>query len=167
MKIRNVHERVFTAPIDEVGALLDSLSSRSDRLWPGQWPPMRFDRPLQVGAVGGHGPIRYKVEEYGARRLLRFRFTGPEGFHGSHRFEVTALPSGESRLRHVLEMEARGGARISWPLVFRPLHDALLEDSLDRAEASLGRDAAQASQWSWYVRLLRWILRARGGRKPR
>ena len=167
MKIRNVHERAFTAPIDEVGALLDSLSSRSDRLWPGQWPPMRFDRPLRVGAVGGHGPIRYEVEEYSAGRLLRFRFTSPEGFHGSHRFGVTALPSGESRLRHVLEMEARGSARISWPLVFRPLHDALLEDSLDRAEASLGRDAAQASQWSWYVRLLRWILRARGGRKPR
>ncbi len=167
MKSRNVHERILVAPVDEVGALLDSLSSSSDRLWPARWPPMQFDRPLQVGAVGGHGPIRYEVEEYIAGRSVRFRFTGPDGFHGSHRYEVTALPQGGTRLRHVLEMDARSGARISWLLAFRPLHDALLEDSLDRAEASLGSDPARPSQWSWYVRFLRWILRLLGGREPR
>ncbi len=67
---------------------------------------MRFDRPLQVGAVGGHGPIRYEVEEYTAGRVVRFRFTGPDGFHGTHRYEVTVLSQGETSLQHVLEMDA-------------------------------------------------------------
>ena len=167
MKIRNVHERVVAAPIEDVGALLDSLSSKSDRLWPVRWPPMRFDRPLGVGAIGGHGPIRYEVEEYIAGRLVRFRFTSPEGFHGSHRFEVSGLPNGETRLRHVLEMDPSGGSRISWPIAFRPLHDALLEDSLDRAEVSLGISPARFSEWSWYVRVLRWVMRVLGRKKPR
>jgi len=35
-------------------------------------------------------------------------------------------------------MEARGPALVSWPLVFEPLHDALLEDLLDRATALTG-----------------------------
>ncbi len=166
MKVRNVHERVLAAPAEEVGGLLDSLSSTSDRLWPLRWPPMQFDRPLQVGAVGGHGPIRYEVEEYKAGRLVRFRFSAPDGFHGSHRYEVIPLSKGETGLRHVLEMDASGAATISWPLVYRPLHDALLEDSLDRAESSLGSGPARPSQWSWYVRFLRWTLGAVKGKAP-
>jgi hypothetical protein len=167
VRIRNVHERVVAAPVEDVGALLDSLSSKSDRLWPVRWPPMRFDRPLGVGAIGGHGPIRYEVEEYIAGRLVRFRFTSPEGFDGSHRFEVSSLPNGDTRLRHVLEMDASGGSRISWPIAFRPLHDALLEDSLDRAEVSLGINPARSSEWSWYVRVLRWVMRVLGRKQPR
>ena len=39
------------------GRLLDGLSAADDRLWPkDRWPAMRFDRPLKVGARGGHGP---------------------------------------------------------------------------------------------------------------
>lgn len=166
MRVRNVHERTLAASPDEVGALLDSLASRSDRVWPEQWPPMRFDRPLQFGAVGGHGPIRYQVDQYDPGRRVRFRFTGPSGFHGTHGYEVTAPEQGKTLLRHMLEMDARGPALLSWPLVFRPLHDALMEDSLDRVERSLGIGPAQPSRWSAYVRCLRWILRKLGlGRK--
>jgi hypothetical protein len=164
VKVRNVHERVLSASVGEVGALLDSLSSSSERLWPTRWPRMRFDRPLQVGAVGGHGPIRYEVEKYIPGRVVRFRFTGPRGFDGAHWYEVTELPQGEVRLRHVLEMATRGGAMLSWPMAYRPLHDALIEDSLDRAEVSLGLGPATASRWSWYVRFLRWILGALAGK---
>jgi hypothetical protein len=46
-------------------------------------------------------------------------------------------------------MQATGPARVTWPLVFGPLHDALLEDSLARAT---GEDPPQ---WSWWVRFLR------------
>jgi antitoxin (DNA-binding transcriptional repressor) of toxin-antitoxin stability system len=53
MQVRNVHERVFPAPPAQVGALIDTLASADDRLWPGdRWPPMRFDRALSVGARG-------------------------------------------------------------------------------------------------------------------
>ena len=161
MKVLNIHERRLPAPREKAGALLDSLASDRDALWPSpSWPPMRLDRPLGVGAAGGHGPIRYVVERYDPGRGIEFRFTGPEGFEGSHRFEVEPASDGACVLRHTIDMTARGAARLSWPLVFRPLHDALLEDALDKAEASLGVQPA-ARTWSPWVRFLRWILARR------
>ncbi|MBC8424132.1 SRPBCC family protein, partial [bacterium] len=155
------------APLAEVGALLDGLSGPHEALWPDdRWPPMRFDRPLQVGARGGHGPIRYDVGAYEPGRLVRFDFTAPRGFEGHHRFEVEEREPELTRLRHVLEMDARSAAALSWPLVFRPLHDALLENALDRAEISLGLEPAGA-RWSPWVRCLRWVLKPRGRRARR
>jgi hypothetical protein len=138
-----------------VGPLIDSLASNEDRLWPrGKWPPMRFDRPLAVGAVGGHGPVRYSVEEYRPGQAIFFRFSAPRGFNGTHCFEVEDR-QGKAILRHRLEMRATGPALLSWPLFFRPLHDACLEDCMDRATASLGIALERPARWSIYVRLLR------------
>jgi hypothetical protein len=167
VKVLNVHERGVAAPAAAVGALLDGLSSLHDRLWPAdRWPPMRFDRPLQVGARGGHGPVRYDVGAYTPGVSIRFDFTGPRGFHGHHRFEVAVAGQRRTVLRHVVEMETRGLAVLTWPLVFGPLHDALLEDALDRAERSLGL-APEGARWSPWVRLLRCVLRPRGRRVRR
>jgi hypothetical protein len=155
VNVRNVHERVLDVPVSRVGALLDGLSSSDDALWPrGQWPAMRLDRPLAVGAAGGHGPIRYVVERYEPGVTVRFRFTAPPGFHGTHGFDVEPLGAGRTRLRHVLEMQTTGSARVSWPMVFRPLHDALIEDALDRAAESVGITPSRR-EWSWWVRRLR------------
>jgi hypothetical protein len=54
-------------------------------------------------------------------------------------------------------MQVHGTAVITWPVVFCPMHDALIEDSLASAEASLGL-APAIRPWSPWVRLLRWIL---------
>jgi hypothetical protein len=62
-------------------------------------------------------------------------------------------------LRHVLEMHATGLASLSWPLLFQPLHDALIEDSLDKAVVSLGNVLRNAARWSISVRVLRHALR--------
>ena len=159
MQVRNVHEREFTRPLATVGALIDSLASRDDRLWPlGKWPPMRFDRPLAVGAAGGHGPVRYSVEEYHPGQSIVFRFSAPRGFDGTHRFEVEDW-QGTTVLRHVIEMCATGPALLSWPLIFRPLHDACLEDCLDQATISLGIQLERPARWPAYVRLLRAVMR--------
>jgi hypothetical protein len=148
----NVHERALPPG---AGALIDTLSGPDDRLWPhAHWPAQRFDRPLGVGAVGGHGPIRYRVGEYEPSRRIRFEFLGPTGFHGYHEYE--ALPSG---LRHTLVLRTRGRARLTWPLVYRPLHDALIEDSLYVAARSLGVVDAVRPQWSVWVRTLRFVVR--------
>ena len=162
MKVRNVHQRELTASAEEVGRLLDSLSSPHDALWPRrQWPRMAFDRPLGVGAVGGHGPIRYFVESYEPGRAVRFRFTGPRGFDGFHAFDLS--PNGPSTvLSHTLEMTTRGAANLTWPLVFRPLHDALIEDAFDCAETALGQPPASPRRWMPWVRFLRRCL-SRGG----
>jgi len=158
MNISNVHERVLTADPAHVGALIDSLTSPNDKLWPRRsWPAMKFDRPLGVGAVGGHGPIRYAVEAYEPGQRVCFRFTAPRGFNGTHGFEVELLNGERTRLRHVLQMNTTGPAILTWPLVFRPLHDALIEDSLDQAERSLGL-APESKGWSPVVKMLRWVI---------
>ena len=160
MRVHNAHERVYNSDANSVGALIDSLATSEDRLWPTErWPPMRLDQPLTVGAKGGHGPIRYAVEQYISGRRVFFRFLAPRGFKGAHGFEVE--PRGNRTvLRHVLQMETSGLALLSWHLVFRPLHDALIEDAFDKAAASIGRPAARPAGWSPYVRVLRAVFKA-------
>lgn len=164
MQVLNVHEREIPAAASVVGALVDGLASDNDCLWPKGWPAMRFDRPLGVGAIGGHGPIPYRVEEYRPGRMIRFRFLGPRGFDGHHEFEVLPGDGQTTVLRHTIRMRARGPALLSWPLAIRPLHDALLEDALARAQASVGATPI-ARPWSLWVRILRWLMS--GGRAPR
>ena len=165
MKVVNVHERELPVACLEAGALIDSLASVNDALWPRQtWPPMEFDRPLSVGATGGHGPIRYFVESYSPGESIRFRFTGPKGFNGCHRYDVVSSGQRACILRHTLEMTAHGPAVLSWPLLFRPMHDALIEDSLAVAEAALRRPA-HIHPWSVRVRFLRWVF-SRGRARP-
>lgn len=156
----NLHERRLPVPAELAGGLLASVAEPRSGLWPeDRWPPMRFDRPLGVGAVGGHGPIRYVVDEWVPGRRVRFRFTAPAGFEGWH--EYTVVPAGEGcELRHVLAMRTRRWGRASWPLAYRPLHDALIEDSLTRAADTLGLPTPPA-RWSLRVRLLRRLLRGR------
>ncbi len=79
MKVINIHERELGANHEQVGALIDSLASEDDRLWPGHsWPRMKFDRPLSIGATGGHGPIRYFIEGYKPGKFIKFCFTNPK-----------------------------------------------------------------------------------------
>jgi hypothetical protein len=167
MQVLNIHERKFQATSERVGSLLDSLSSPTDALWPKQsWPAMKFDRPLAVGAVGGHGPIQYSVESYTPGRSIVFRFLGPKGFDGCHRFEIIAATDQPCVLRHTIEMQTHGLASLKWLIIIRPLHDALLEDSLDTAQASLGL-VPEIHQWSLRVRFLRWLLSKGQTRKQR
>ncbi|MDD7812296.1 SRPBCC family protein [Mycobacterium sp. CSUR Q5927] len=162
MRVNNVHSRVFAAVnLDRVGALIDGLAGDGDRLWPREnWPAMRFDRPLAVGAMGGHGPIRYAVSEYEPARRIRFAFRQPAGLDGYHEWEARPAPAGYE-LRHRLVADAWGWTRLSWPVIWRWLHDALIEDALDKAAGNLGCPGPRNS-WSVYVRMLRWAASLRG-----
>jgi hypothetical protein len=151
VRVRNVHRRAVD-DVAAVGELLDGLGSVGDRLWPrDRWPAMRLDRPLEVGARGGHGPIGYRVELYEPKRRVRFRFERPRGFDGFHEFSL--VEGDPPTLEHVLQAEMTGAARLSWPLLFRPLHNDLIEDALANAASGPGpRD------WSPTTRVLRWTL---------
>lgn len=160
MEVLNVHERELEADPVRMGALIDSLASREDRLWPKHvWPRMEFDRPLGVGATGGHGhgPIRYFVEEYAPGKSIKFCFTGPEGFDGFHGYEIVGGPEQRFVLRHTLKMNTYGLAVLSWPLIYRPMHDALIEDSLATAQVSLGL-TPKIQTWPLWVKFLRWVV---------
>jgi hypothetical protein len=159
MRIENVHERALPVGGAAAGSLIDGLAGADDRLWPhDRWPPMRFEGGLREGSEGGHGPVRYQVLQHQSGRLVRFRFTGPPGLVGEHRYE---LQSGEGTvtLRHVLSGRAEGRMRWQWPLLFGPLHDALIEDSLDHAIAAVSEATYEPARWPGRVRALRWLLK--------
>jgi hypothetical protein len=167
MRVENIHQRELDAPAEKVGQLIDGLASANDLLWPtDRWPTMHFDRPLGVGASGGHGPIRYVVDSYLPGRSVQFRFVEPKGFVGVHRFEIEPATDGRATLRHVIEMQASGRTWLMWTLVIRPLHDALLEDALDRAQVFVGEPLPKR-KWSVWVRFVRWIMRRRQAGKNR
>ena len=65
-------------------------------------------------------------------------------------------------LRHEAVGRVTGAMRLLWPLAVRPVHDALLTDLLDRAEAVLGTGSARPARWSPWVRLLRRWEQPRG-----
>ena len=93
--IRNVHERVINAPLEPLGVLLDGLGQKDDRLWPSRyWPPMVLDRPLALGADGGHDDIYYYVSEYEPGRRVRFSFRPRTGIIGAHELSLDALDEG-------------------------------------------------------------------------
>ncbi|WP_327322709.1 SRPBCC family protein [Streptomyces sp. NBC_01210] len=127
----------------EAGALPDSLSAPDDGLRPYEsWLRMRLDRSLGVGGKGGHGAVRHTVVEYAPGRWVRFRFTGRDA-------ASTASAASTSTSWSLLAMRVRGPDRLTWPLFRRRQHDAVIEDSLDRAEGG------RRSRWGPYVRLLR------------
>ncbi|MEV6910126.1 SRPBCC family protein [Amycolatopsis sp. NPDC051071] len=144
---------------ERVGELIDTLSGEDDRLWPVEaWPALRFDRPLGVRATGGHGPVRYYVETCEPGKSVRFRFTAPRGFDGFHEFTVRTTEAGETELEHLMVLRLRHPAWCTYPLLWRPMHDALLEDCLDRAERELTGTVGTPARWSPYVRLLRNLI---------
>jgi hypothetical protein len=163
MRIHNVHERTIEAPAEVVGALLDDVGGDHDRLWPSPaWLPMRLDRPVQVGAAGGHGPIRYRVVAHDPGRGVRFAFDPQVGIDGYHELTVEAAGPGRCVMRHVLHGRLRGRMRVLMPLVVRWLHDAVLEDLLDNAERAVGTGPDRPARWSPWVRLWRRLEHPRG-----
>ncbi len=137
MDVRNVHSRTIEASPQQVGAILDTLSSDADLLYPAAlWPPdqrVRFDRPLGIGAAGGHGGIRYTVDRYAPGEVVRFRFDAGSGLSGTHGFTVEPLGTSQCRLTHTLECDVLGALRAVKPALLR-LHDTYVEDMLDCAE---------------------------------
>jgi hypothetical protein len=107
--------------------------------------------------------VRYGVVAHVPGRWARFRFTAPRGFDGFHEFTVHRRDSETTELHNLLSMRAHGPALLSWPLLWRPLHDACLEDCLDRAEEALTGTVRSPARWSPYVR----VLRATGEPHPR
>jgi hypothetical protein len=166
MRFERTHRREIDAPAATVGALIDTLGSEHDRLWPSrEWPTLAigFDRALAVGVKGGHGPMRYVVSEYLPSEAVEFRFDRRSGVAGTHRLHVQALGPGRSRLTHTVD--ANLGLRYAVVLpAFRAMHDAVLADLLDRAELHATGRLAQPSVAPRWLRSVYAIDRATSGR---
>ncbi|WP_147918425.1 DUF2867 domain-containing protein [Ruania zhangjianzhongii] len=153
---RNAHERLVAAPIEWVGPLLDRLGGPNDMLWPSPaWQPMVLDRPMGVGAAGGHGSIRYRVTVHQPGRQVEVEFAPGQGLDGW--FRITAEPSGltHTLVRAVAEAQLSGVMVLAWPLAVRWAHDAVVEELLDNAERMVGNEPQRSPRRSLGVGLLR------------
>ncbi|MFD5824515.1 SRPBCC family protein [Lentzea sp. NPDC060358] len=138
--IRNVHTRDLGVP---AGQFVD----RMPELWPPAWGKQEFDRPLGVGADGGHGPIRYRCTSCTQGTSITFAFTRLSGSH--------TLSASGTVLRHELVGTFGLVDRVRWALAIHWLHDACLEDFLDACERAAGREPVAPARWSAWVRLVR------------
>jgi Protein of unknown function (DUF3995) len=169
MRIESTHTRELPVPANALGEILDTLAGPEDRIWPiERWPndPIRFDRPLGVGASGGHGPMRYTVVAYEPGGVVAFEFEPDSGLRGGHRLDVEPAGDGRARLRHVLDVEVSGIYRLLRP-VFLAMHDALVEDLLDKAELAATGRVERPACWPRWLRAINAIeveLRPRRGR---
>lgn len=139
-------------PVDPAaaGALLDTLGSGDDRLWPThRWPALELDSGLRPGSTGGHGPFRYTVVAYQPAQRVTFEFTGrfPHGLAARFGFETTPGPAGHSLLRHALTGRAYGLTRLGWLSLYQPLHAALAADCLHRAAQACGATPTRPAPW--------------------
>ena len=153
MKLKNVHKRTIAAPAAHVGALLDTLSSEDDKFWPHEnWPGVKFNLPLQVGAIGGHGTGPYTVSAYIPDRHLRFEFIGAR--RGYHEFRLLEVDDVTCLLRHLVEAELTLNSAWRWYFLIRPLHNALIEDLFDKVESQV-TSVEHPQVWSSRVQKLR------------
>ncbi|MEM1216613.1 MAG: hypothetical protein AAGJ82_13050 [Bacteroidota bacterium] len=155
MKVLNIHQRTIDQPIEKVAALFKTLATENDNIWPWEkWPKMKFSTGIKIGAQGGHGPIRYAVEQYDPAKIIQFRFSKPTGFTGTHAFELEQITSGQTQIKHTIRMNTSGKSTLLWVFGIRSLHDALMEDGLDKLENNF-LAVKKKTEWNFWVKFLR------------
>jgi hypothetical protein len=157
--VHNVHSRRVAADVDAAGALLDGLARSGDRLWPAQdWMPIWLDGPTEVGTTGGHGPARWRIVGHQPGRWIRCALTGPPFLVGFHEFTVRPDGPGAAVVEHLLALRLGALGWAVYPLVFRPLHDYVIEQALDRAQQHLTGSVGRSTVAGPGTRMLRWLM---------
>lgn len=155
MKVLNIHKRTLNQPKNKVTELLKTLSTENDRIWPKEkWPEMKFKDGIQIGAKGGHGPIRYSVEKYNPNEIIQFRFSKPKGFNGIHKFEIQELGKEKTEIKHTIDMTTAGKGTLIWTFAIRSLHNALIEDGFDKLENNFS-EHQKSTSWNFWVKFIR------------
>lgn len=158
MKVLNIHRRKIGIPINDVLELFKTLSTKPDKFWPIEnWPPIKFINGLKIASQGGHGPIRYEITHYNPEGHIEFKFQRPHGFNGIHKFEIFELNSTTTEVKHTISMTTSGTGTLKWLLAISWLHNALIEDLLDKVENQLMLSNLK-SEWNLWVKMLRWLL---------
>lgn len=158
MKVLNIHQRTINQSRVKVLEIVRTLATKNDKVWPkAYWPKMYLDNGLQVGSKGGHGFIKYSVtatENYN----VEFTFSNPKGFIGFHGFYINETSEGLTNITHVIDMKTKGLDTFMWIFVIRWLHDALIEDALDKIENQFSKEKSKGN-WNPWVRILRFIIK--------
>lgn len=160
MLINNRHEREINCSIEKASLLIDTFAEPNALLWPSViWPREPFDGPLQIGAIGSHGGTSYRVEVYQPGKILTFRFISPNGYQGTHGYELTSIVERRSvMVKHFTQLEITGKDLFWWKFAIRWVHDALIEDAFSKAEHHLTGQIKKPYPWLWRVYFLRHFL---------
>ena len=144
--MRNVHERVLAADVEQVAPLLDGLGRPGDRLWPTpEYEPLRLDAPVAPGVTGMNGPVRLHVSAYEPARRVELTSEPGQVYDGTFTWEVEPAGPGRTRIRQISEGRLSGALKWLWPLV-RVQHDHCIETMLDRAQAAVGPSPVPAPE---------------------
>ncbi len=119
---------------------------------------MIFKNGLMEGARGGHGPIKYSIQKYKPGVQIEFNFIKPDGFIGIHKFEIEEIDSTKTEIKHTVKMYLSGKGILIWYFAIKWLHDALLEDCLDKVENNFSKEKVN-TKWNFWVVTLRKILK--------
>jgi len=142
-----------------VSQLFKTLATSKDLVWPYEnWPAIRFKDGLKVGSKGGHGRIRYTIINYKAGETIKFKFSKPEGFIGTHELKIESIDTDETKISHKISTNTTLKATFLWIFVIRWLHDALIEDAFDKVENQFSVNKKQIKRNIW-VKLLRDIYK--------
>lgn len=159
MKVINIHKRNIPQPKERVSQLFKTLATSKDLVWPYEnWPAIRFKDGLKVGSKGGHGRIRYTIINYKAGETIKFKFSKPEGFIGTHELKIESIDTDETKISHKISTNTTLKATFLWIFVIRWLHDALIEDAFDKVENQFSVNKKQIKRNIW-VKLLRDIYK--------
>ncbi|WP_323789699.1 hypothetical protein [Psychroserpens sp.] len=155
MRVINSHARIIHQPKEEVSELFKTLATNEDLIWPSkQWPAMRFKDGLKIGSRGGHGQIRYTITAFEAGSHIKFEFTKPDGFNGTHELHMRSLSQDTSEISHTITMNTTFKASFLWIFVIRWLHDALIEEAFDNVENYFSKEK-KATTYNLWVIILR------------
>jgi len=138
MHVLNIHSRTYDLSKDNITNLLNTLSNNSDEIWPKEkWPRMKLDDP---------------------GKQIVFRFTHPKEFKGVHKFDIAALDNDKTKLTHTIDMKVNALGYFKWLVAVKWLHDALIEDGLDKLYTKT-TGKSKVTPWNIWVKILRAILK--------
>lgn len=160
MKVTNIHKRKLKQSKNEVAMLFKTLATKDDKIWPIEhWPAIRFNGALKLGNKGGHGSIRYTIIDIKEGEAIKFQFSKPNGFIGTHEFKINEVDNSITEVTHTINMNtATVKSTFLWLTVIRWLHDALIEDAFDKIENSYSEEKKVTKHTLW-VQLLRSIYK--------
>ncbi|WCO03010.1 hypothetical protein [Psychroserpens ponticola] len=155
MRVINSHKRKLNQPIKKVSELFKTLATKNDKIWPSNnWPAMRFKDGLSLGSQGGHGRIRYTIIAFEAGKHIKFKFTKPEGFNGTHELNIITISDHTSEINHIIKMKTNFKATFLWVFIIRWLHDALIEEAFDTVENYFSEEK-KVPKYNFWVNYLR------------
>ncbi len=155
MQVINIHKRKINQSKEEVSLLFKTLATHSDLVWPYEnWPAIRFKDGLQAGSKGGHGHIRYTIIEFTEGEFIKFQFSKPEGFNGTHELKIEEISKNETEISHEIRVNTSLKASFLWVFMTRWLHDALIEDAFDKVENYFTSDK-KMTEYNFWVKYLR------------